>query len=66
MADIAPVVIMNRATPRAIMVSPEQWNSTARRLAYLESIIADDLASARIAAGEYDTVDDVDEMMAAP
>lgn len=42
LADKAPVVIMNRATPRVIMVSPEQWNAMARRLRELESILAED------------------------
>ena len=63
LADKAPLVIMSRATPRAVMVSPELWNATAKRLAYLESLLADDLASARIQAGEYDTVEDIDAFM---
>lgn len=66
MSDKAPVVIMSRATPHAVMVSPEMWDATARRLAYLESLLEDDAASRRIQAGEYDTVDTVDAMMATP
>ncbi len=64
MADKAPVIIMARATPRVIMVNPEQWNATVRRLSYLEDLLAGDAASERVAAGEYDTVEDVDAMMA--
>lgn len=30
MAESGPVVIMSRATPKAVMVAPNEWNSTAR------------------------------------
>jgi len=63
MMDRAPVVLMNRATPRAVLVNPETWNATAERLAYLESIIAGDAASARIASGDYHTVEDFEAAM---
>jgi|GEM_PF-2976151 len=38
-ADAEPVVILSGSTPRAVMVSFEQWNTTAARLAYLERVI---------------------------
>ncbi|MEM7131598.1 MAG: hypothetical protein AAF702_35115 [Chloroflexota bacterium] len=32
MMDKEPVILMNRATPRAVLVNPEAWNATAREL----------------------------------
>ncbi|MBV7332371.1 type II toxin-antitoxin system Phd/YefM family antitoxin [Chloroflexi bacterium TSY] len=64
MAQNGPVRILSRSTTKAVVVSPFMWDAIARRLAYLESLIEDDLASRRIEAGEYDTVADVDAMMA--
>jgi len=31
-----PVLLMNRSTPQAVLVSPEEWNRTAKRLTDLE------------------------------
>ena len=31
-----PVLLMNRATPKAVIVSPEAWDDTARRMSELE------------------------------
>ena len=31
-AEIAPVVILSRATPKAVMVSPAYWNAVAKEL----------------------------------
>ncbi len=53
MSDNGPVVIMNRATPRAIMISPEMWNQTAARLSELEGLIQ----AMEIASRSDDTVD---------
>lgn len=64
MMDAEPVVLMNRSTPRAVLISPEMWNATAERLAYLESMLAADAASARVWSGEYDTAEDVERIMA--
>lgn len=63
-AEDAPVVVMSRATPTAVMVSPEQWNATAKRLAYLERVLAGDRASADMDAGNFDTVEQVDAVLA--
>lgn len=62
-AEDAPVVVMSRATPAAVMVSPEQWNATAKRLAYLERILAGDKANADMDAGNFDTVEQVEEFL---
>lgn len=63
MMDKAPVVLMNRSTPRAVLVNPEMWNATADRLAYLEAVIAGDAASARIESGDYHTIEDFETAM---
>ena len=31
-----PVLLMSRATPKAVIVAPETWNETARRMSELE------------------------------
>lgn len=31
-----PVMLMNRSTPEAVLVSPEEWNATAEHVAELE------------------------------
>lgn len=36
MTQNGPVVILSRATPKAVLVSPEEWNRIARRLQMLE------------------------------
>jgi len=63
-ADAEPVVILSGSTPRAVMVSFEQWNTTAARLAYLERVVMGLEADARIEAGEYDTLEDVERALA--
>ena len=63
MMDTEPVVLMNRSTPRAVLISPEMWNAMAERLAYLESMVAADAASRRVWSGEYDTAADVERVM---
>ncbi|MEM7133319.1 MAG: type II toxin-antitoxin system Phd/YefM family antitoxin [Chloroflexota bacterium] len=64
MAQKGPVVILNRTKPQVVMVSPEQWDATAERLAFLERMLIGDKASARIQAGEFCTQEQVDEMFA--
>lgn len=32
MAQAAPVVVLSRTQPRAVIVSPEMWNATAREI----------------------------------
>ena len=38
MAEKGPVIILSRATPRAVLVSPDEWNRIAKRLRMLESL----------------------------
>jgi len=38
LAQKGPVIILSRATPRAVLVSPEEWNRIARRLKILEAL----------------------------
>ncbi len=37
MAKNGPVVILSRATPKAVLVAPDEWNRIARRLQILEA-----------------------------
>lgn len=62
-ADIEPVIITTGTTPRTIMVSFEQWNVAATRLAYLERLLLGDRASANIEAGNFHTQEDVDRIL---
>lgn len=64
MAKKGPVVVLNRTKPQVVMVSPEQWNATAERLAFLERMLLGDKASARIQSGEFYTQEQVDDMFA--
>lgn len=63
MVQNGPVMILSRTQPKAVMVSPEMWNETAERLAYLESMLLADAAAARVWSGDYDTVEDVERAM---
>lgn len=38
MAENGPVVILSRATPKAVLVSPDEWNKIAQRLKILEAL----------------------------
>lgn len=42
LTEQGPVVVMSRATPAVVMVSPSEWNKTAARLAYLERLLVAD------------------------
>lgn len=37
MAQKGPVVILSRATPKAVLISPDEWNRIAKRLQLLEA-----------------------------
>jgi len=58
-----PVFLTHHGNATAVMVSTEAWNTTATRLAFFERMILGDQASARIEAGEYDTLEDVEEAL---
>ncbi len=38
MAEKGPVIILSRATPKAVLVSPDEWNRIAKRLKVLEAL----------------------------
>ncbi|MCX6048525.1 MAG: type II toxin-antitoxin system prevent-host-death family antitoxin [Chloroflexi bacterium] len=38
MAQKGPVIVLSRATPKAVLVSPEEWNRIAKRLKMLEAL----------------------------
>ena len=57
MAEAGPVVILSRTQPKAVMVNPEMWNATARKMSKLEAIV-----EAMAVAGQNDegvTLDDL-------
>jgi len=47
-----PVLLLNRATPQGVIVSPEQWNTIVQRLADLEDTVATLQAELELALGE--------------
>lgn len=55
-----PVMLMNRATPQAVLVSPAQWNAIIDRLEEMEEAIVTLQAELAIATGQsqVETVDD--------
>ncbi|MBE2237399.1 MAG: type II toxin-antitoxin system Phd/YefM family antitoxin [Caldilineaceae bacterium] len=39
MAEEGPVVVLSKATPKAVLVSPDEWNRIAQRLSVLEALV---------------------------
>lgn len=62
--DNGPVFLTRQSETAAVLVAPSEWNTAATRLAYLERIILGDQADARIEAGQYSTVEDVEAALA--
>ncbi len=66
-----PVMLMNRATPQAVMVSPAQWNAIVQRFEEMQDAIITLQAELAIATGQsqVETIDDpvtfMNEMMGA-
>ncbi len=64
-----PVLLMNRATPQAVLVSTEQWNAIVNRLEEMQDAIITLQAELAIATGQsqVETIDDplafMNEMM---
>lgn len=52
----APVLVMNRSEAVGMLVHPEQWNRSAKRLAELEMFFEAIEASERIDRGETTTI----------
>lgn len=55
-----PVFLTQRGEPAAVMVNPETWNATAKRLAYFERMAAGDKANAEMEAGHFHTQEEFD------
>ncbi len=53
-----PVLLLNRATPQGVIVSPAQWNTIVQRIADLEDTVATLKAELELALGE-DTLETV-------
>lgn len=47
-----PVVLMNRATPQAVLVSPQQWNAILDSLEEMQDAIVTLQAELAVATGE--------------
>ena len=39
MVENGPVVVLSKATPKAVLVSPDEWNRLAKRLKMLETLV---------------------------
>lgn len=39
LAEKGPVVILSKATPKAVLVAPDEWNRIARRLKMLDALL---------------------------
>ena len=57
-----PVVLMNRATPQAVLVSPQQWNAILDKLEELQDAVVTLQAELELATGQsqVETVEDAD------
>jgi|GEM_PF-796777 len=61
-----PVVLMNRATPQAVLVAPQQWNAILDRLDEMQDAILTLQAELEIATGQErtETITDIDAFVA--
>lgn len=61
----SPVLLMNRATPQAVIISPAQWNALVDRLEELQDAIVTLQAELAIATGQstVETITDPDAFM---
>ena len=61
-----PVVLMNRATPQAVLVSPQQWNALLDRMDEMQDAILTLQSELAIATGEtqVETITDPDAFAA--
>lgn len=64
LAKAGPVVVMNRTTPAAVIVNPEQWNAIAQRLAFFERSALADERAASTDPNDYVTGEELDRMFA--
>ncbi len=39
MAEKGPVIVLSKATPKAVLVAPEEWNRIAKRLKMMEALL---------------------------
>lgn len=61
----SPVMLMNRATPQAVIVSPAQWNAIVDRLEELQDALLTLQAELAIATGQtkVETIHDANAFM---
>ncbi|MEM7538083.1 MAG: type II toxin-antitoxin system prevent-host-death family antitoxin [Chloroflexota bacterium] len=58
--DSGPVILSQRGTPAAVIVSAAEWNRTAQELQRLRRLELGDRASQEIQDGNFVTEDEVD------
>ncbi len=39
LAENGPVIVLSKATPKAVLISPDEWNRIAKRLRMLEALV---------------------------
>jgi|688.fasta_scaffold398084_2 prevent-host-death family protein len=39
MAEKGPVIILSKATPKAVLITPDEWNRIAKRLKMLDALL---------------------------
>lgn len=61
-----PVVLMNRATPQAVLVSPQQWNAILDRMEEMQDAILTLRTELEITTGQsqVETIEDADAFAA--
>ena len=52
LAEKGPVIVLSRATPKAVLVAPDEWNRIARRLNMLETLVEAQRVEARNEANQ--------------
>ncbi|MEM7537620.1 MAG: type II toxin-antitoxin system Phd/YefM family antitoxin [Chloroflexota bacterium] len=63
--DNGPVILSQRGTPTAVILSAFEWDQTARELQRLRRLELGDRASDEIKAGNFVTEEDIDAQFAA-
>ena len=60
--NAGPIVLMNRATPQAVLVSPQQWNAILDSLEEMQDAIVTLQAELEVANGEsrVETIEYID------
>ena len=52
LVEKGPVIVLSRATPKAVLVAPDEWNRIAKRLRMLETLVEAQRVEARNEANQ--------------